>query len=414
MAKKTAKRANGQQSGTNKTNTRTANSQRANTPTFIQSKGGIRVRHREYVTGITRFNSGYEVYTATGIQYEIPLTLGVNPGDGQCFPWLSRIAPSFEHYTFNSLRFNFVSSVSSFVQGAVAITPEFDPHGDKLGPPLSLAEMLNKEGTVKGNVWTNCTMMVPQKHTGSKRFVRAQHPVTLTAEHLRQTDLATLYVSLYNIGDADIVGAYGDLFVEYDITLSTPNSLFQNVKAITVGDPQTLTGGATTHAPIYTPPAHQTGITGPQYYGGQYSTAGIRHDVVNVGTSAGNNVRCTRLHFDEPFHGKMIWNASNHPQSAPSSIPETARPGLVHEFPSLVYNAGAEPGSLARATEVFNHSDARTINASWDFAAMWDIVAKAGDVLDFAFDAVGVFAALDGEMTLTDMAMGMLDLALLL
>lgn len=412
MTKKTVKRANGQQTGSNRTNVRTANPQRTNTPTFIQSKGGIRVKHREYVTGITRFNSGYEVYTSTGRQYETPLTIGVNPGDGTCFPWLSKIAPSFEHYTINALKFSYVSSVSSFVQGAVALTPEFDPHGDKLGPPLSLAEMLNKEGTVKGNVWTNCTMLVPQKHTGSKKFVRAQNKTTLSAEHLRQTDLATLYVSLYNIGDADIVGAYGDLFVEYDITLSTPNSQFQTVKAITSGDHQSLVGGISSHAPIYAPAGHITD-SGAAYYGGQHSTAGVRHDVLNVGTSAGNDVIATRVHFDEPFHGKMIWHAEEHPQTLANGIPANARPGLVHEFPTLVYNAGVEPGSLARAAEVFNHSDANMLNTSWDFAAMWDIVAKAGDVLDFAFDSLGLFAAGEGEMTLTDMAMGMLDLALL-
>jgi hypothetical protein len=413
MNKMNGKRANGKQQA-NRTNTRTANPQRANTPTFIQSTGGIRVKHREYIAGITRFNSGYQIYTTTGQQYETPLTMAINPGDGECFPWLSKIAPSFEHYTFNALKFSYVSSVSAFVQGAVAITPEYDPHGDKLGPPLSLAEMLNKEGTVKGNVWTNCSMNVPKKHTGTRRYVRAHHKTTLNSEHLRQTDLATLYVSLYNIGDADVTGAYGDLFVEYDITLSTPNSQSQSVKSlITTVGPQGLVGTIGGHAPIYSPSAHQSGVTGPTYYGGTHSTAGIRHDVLPVATTAGNAVTATRMHFDEPFHGKMIWRLDRHDGNVPSGIPQTARPGLVHEFPLLTYNAGKEPASLARATESFSHSSASAATSDWDFSAVWDIIAKAGDVLDFAFDTVGLIAADGGELTFTDMAIGLLDLALL-
>lgn len=412
MKKKNGKSANGSNT---RTNTRKANPQRTNSPTFVQSAGGIRIKHREYVASITRFNSGYQVYTAAGEQYETPMTLSVNPGDGECFPWMSSIAPSFEYYSFHNLKFSYVSSVSAFVKGAVAITPEFDPHGDKQGPPLSLAEMLNKEATVKGNVWTNCSMTVPNKHTGTKRYVRSLHRTTLSAEHLRQTDLATLYVSLYNIGDADVTGAYGDLFVEYDVTLSTPNSQFQGVKSLVVQPrSQSLLGSIGAHPPIYQPLNHIVDQTGAQYLGGDHSTLGVRHDVITVGQSNGADVEATRIHFDEPFHGRMIWHARDHDANLPSGIPAGTKAGLVHEFPLLTYNVGLEPPSLARAKEVFNHaSSAGVVVPEWDFAAVWDIIAKAGDVLDFAYDAIGLVAPGESELSLTDMAIGLLDLALL-
>lgn len=312
------------------------------------------------------------------------------------------------------MRFTYVSSVSSFVQGAISLTPEFDPHGDKTGPPLSLAEMLNKEGAVKGNVWTNCNMSIPSKHMGKKKFVRAGHKVTLSAEHLRQTDLATLYVSLYNIVDIEILGAYGELFVEYDVTLSTPNFQFQNVKSL-VTQPTVinLMGDVSQHAPIYMSEDWTPG-EGPQYLGGEHSTLGLRHDVVAVGTTGGAEIESTRIYFDEPFHGKMIWVMDDHSGGLANGIPVSALPKAVHELPDLVYHDGYEPASLARQLRTHTHSTASPINPSWDLSGTWDIVAKAGDVLDFAFDAIGLVQAGRASMTFTDMAMGLLDIALLL
>jgi hypothetical protein len=104
----------------------------------------------------------------------------LNAADGEVFPWLSRIAPNFEHYKFNSLRFNWSSSVSSFTTGSILMVPEFDPHNERVKEPSSLTELMNKQHAVTGNVWSNFSLTIPGAKM-PKKLCRATHNITHSA-----------------------------------------------------------------------------------------------------------------------------------------------------------------------------------------------------------------------------------------
>lgn len=343
---------------------------------------------------------------------ETPKVLSINPGDGECFPWLSNIAPNFEYYVINSLSFHYKSSVSSFTQGSIALTPEYDPHNHKLGAPLSLAEMLNKEGAVKGNVWTDTTLMVPKKRSGLQKLVRPEHHLTRTSEHLRQTELGHLYVALYNIGNADIVGAYGDLYVEYDVTLRSPNFTNKSVKTHVITTPETYmfsNGGQL--PPLLgderSPPVGLVIGDDFDYYGHPNSTLGVTCCNQTVGNiPLTGDVNATRLRFEEPFHGKLTYTLTNHLGSMNSS----AEPKVTSELSNFTYFPGSEPEKAARFAKQPSSKSGGT-GADWTW--VWDVVAAAGDVLDLSFDSPGNLIADLSELTLTDVAFGLLDIALL-
>lgn len=342
---------------------------------------------------------------------EKPKVLSINPGDGECFPWLSNIAPNFEYYVINSLTFQYKSSVSSFTQGSIALTPEYDPHNNKLGPPLSLAEMLNKEGAVKGNVWTDTALLVPKKRLGMQKLVRPEHHLTRSSEHLRQTDLGHLYVALYNIGNADVVGAYGDLYVEYDISLKSPNFTNKSIKTHVITSINTNVGIGGQHPPLIgdqqNPPVGTAIGEEFDYYGHPSSTLGVTCCNQKVGNiPATGDVNATRLRFEEPFHGKLTYSYDNHLGSMVSS----AEPVPTSTLSNFTYFAGSEPEKAARVVEQPS-TKSGGVGADWTW--VWDVVAAAGDVLDLSFDNPGNLVGSLSELTLTDVAFGLLDIALL-
>jgi len=79
--------------------------------------GAIRVRHREFIKNVTSdhtFESGV-------------LALGINVGDTEMFPWLSKIANGYERYCVNSMTISYEPFVSTTESGAVIMQVDYDP-----------------------------------------------------------------------------------------------------------------------------------------------------------------------------------------------------------------------------------------------------------------------------------------------
>jgi hypothetical protein len=343
---------------------------------------------------------------------ESPKIISVNPGDGECFPWLSNIAPNFEFYIINSLKFMYKSSVSSFTQGAIAMTPEFDPHNHKLGAPASLTEMLNKEGAAKGNVWSDCQLTIQTSRLREKKLVRSEHHTTRTSEHLRQTELGQVYIALYNIGEADVTGAYGDLYIEYDVTLKSPNYMNKSIKTHYFEGRYVDEGLGGRYPPILggtddnTPTGNKLLTDEYQYLGHDESTLGVSLSNQTVGTGLGGSVEASRVRFEEPFHGQMTYHCTNHLGSMNSA----SDPVLTTEIPGMVYTPGYEPEIKARAIPRHGSKSGGT-GADWTY--VWDVIASAGAVLDLSFNGLGTLIAGESNLTLTDVAAGLLEVALL-
>jgi len=370
--------------------------QRTNAPEISRDAAGIRIRHREYLSSINIANSGFEVFPAAGgVNYGDPLVLHINPADGQVFPWLSNIAPNFESYKFNSLKFEYSSSVSSFTTGAILIVPEFDPHNSSVTTPSSLSELLNKQYATSGNVWSNFQLSVPSNKF-QKKLVRAQHHTTHSSEHLRQTDACIIYVALYNV--TDLSTPFGEIFVEYDVTLMEPNYTGTSVKSHVHSVPSTaFTVLAGEYAPLMGTVA---AVNDPAHLGDDNSTLGVlTHTHNGVGTIGGNNVDATRLTFQEPFNGLVHFRCTNHTGSMVSS----AKPANSQEHATFAYTT--TPDNLAQIEELHNIG---TGGAGADWAATWKVIAKAGEIVDFFWDQTGNLAFSEAVLTLAELAAGLL------
>jgi hypothetical protein len=328
----------------------------------------------------------------------------INAADGETFPWLSKLAANFEHYKFNSIKFHYQSSVSSFLTGAVVMTPEYDPANFTETAPSSLATLLNKEGSVTGNVWMDFSMNMNHKKMNEEYYCRPHHRVTKTAEHLRQTDMANVYIALYNITTANDL-PYGEIFVEYDVVLSTPNLIRHN-KSATISNPSAAhPGGLGDYAPAL-------GVLGgaqPQYLATDDSTLAVRTQYIGDGhplqiTDGPNDVHANRFIFEEPFHGLATYRVENATGTGHAAGNEI----IVND--STWTRAAGDIAQWATTNLLHYAFDATDL----DGIGLIEVNALAGDVMDIVSSVQnGVIAADLAEITFTEVAEGLLSLLFL-
>lgn len=185
--------------------------------------GSIRVRHREFIRDIT----GQNGWTVAKIE--------INPGL-TFFTWLSALANLYESYVFNSLSFDYESSVSTTTNGTVMLSIDFDA-GDST--PLNKQEMMAMQGAVRSAPWAACNYNAAAqnlKKFGIQRYTRTG-PIGPNLD-IKTYDVGNLFVATQGTP----VETLGELYVTYDITLHTPqpnvNSLLNNFscKIVTLSD----------------------------------------------------------------------------------------------------------------------------------------------------------------------------------
>lgn len=319
--------------------------------------------------------------------------LPMNPGDGAFSPWLSSIASNYEYYEFMNLKLVYSPSVSSFTSGAILMSPEFDPHNERTTPPSRLSDFLNKQHATTGNVWSQFNLTIPKNKLG-KKLVRSEHSLSVSTSHLRQTDVGNLYIALYNVESTQSI-PYGELFVEYDVALTIPNQTnttkhFQLHAPSPSQDHPGIRRGA-----LLGNDGDATKSTTEEEFLGKGSL-GVTHQYISgAGTVAGTGCDCTRFTFNEPFKGTLNIAANEHSGAMPSS----AIPRFGHEFGGISYTAGKEPDSVPTT------SDAHIVNTGGtgaDLLGLWNIVAKAGDMLDVFWSDNGTWGYEDILVSLAE------------
>ena len=191
----------------------TTNTVRKNAPvattSVIRNRGvakTIRIRHKEYINDLD-IPAGAGVFSS----------LEINPGLSDTFSWLSAIAQRFETYRFNSLAFHYVPSVPTTTAGSLLLVPDYDPADDNSA--ISKQELFGFEDAVRGAWWTQFTCRCsPQNlHKQKEFFVRGSS----LASNLYINSFDTLQLCIMRSGSVAVEGG-GELWVEYDITLMTP------------------------------------------------------------------------------------------------------------------------------------------------------------------------------------------------
>jgi hypothetical protein len=350
---------------------------------------GIRVKHTEYITGVSRINAGFIVDGVTDATKVIRLAL--NPGDGDTFPWLSQIAPNFEHYIINSMTVTYEPTISQYYVGAVVLSPELDPTDSSSQDIKTLATYLNKRYAVKTQVSKRISSTMNLAKFGSK-YVRASHKATHTQSALRHYDVGHIDVLLYNIDSSDPAD-YGEIKVTYDVTLLNPNLSFNSSKSHHIAGTSISSGGAASYGcPLGDINGSGTGIV--EYVGA--GTAGLRHEFTNSFTMVGTATETNRLHFDEPFNGVLAVFTD-----AIAGL--AAVPGLVS---SLTWGStSTATGKLAKWEKI--KSIGTLANG---LASMYKVVANAGDVMDLVWDTAGQYVVSNAQVLLTDAAANVVPL----
>jgi len=176
-------------------------------PKMEASRDSCRIVHRELLASITGSSA-----------FAIAQSLALNPGLAATFPWLSTQARNWEQYRFNKLKFCYYTRTGSNMPGSVQLIPDYDAAD---AAPVSEQAASSYEDTVEDAPWKDieCQLraaaMFPM---GPKKYVRIG---ALSSNlDIKTYDAGTLFVATT---DGTTV-SWGKLWVEYDVTLFTPQN----------------------------------------------------------------------------------------------------------------------------------------------------------------------------------------------
>jgi len=192
-------------------------------PQIVNSvnKGGIIMRHREYITDIT---------ASTNF---VSLPFDLNPGLVSTFPWLASVASNFEEYVFRGLIFEFKTMSSDVILSSNTTTA------------LGSVIMATQYNTLDSLFVDKRTMENYEFACSSKPSLSFIHPI----ECKRSLDFDThLYVRngafqgdqrLYDLGTFQVAvqgmqassGVIGELWASYEVELFKPKVGVQPLQA---------------------------------------------------------------------------------------------------------------------------------------------------------------------------------------
>jgi hypothetical protein len=184
-----------------------AKGQRSTEPKFVQRTANLtRIVHRELVTSI----AGTAAFTVAN-------SLALNPGIAATFPWLSTQAVGWESYRFNKLRFCYYTRAATTDRGSVMLVPDYDAADSA---PTSEQTASAYTNAVEQSPWVvefTCDLDQAAMLEGHDR------------KYIRTGSLGpNLDIKTYDGGNlfvCTVDGAavnWGKLWVEYDVTLFTP------------------------------------------------------------------------------------------------------------------------------------------------------------------------------------------------
>lgn len=147
----------------------------------------------------------------------------ISPSTKGVFPWLSGMAPLWETYRFNYLRFRYSNTVGTTTGGTVALAMDYDSNDPF---PATKSELLTYEDVAHCSPYESC-VSVCSPHNLAKRTTLYTGATPLGKDP-----------NLYNVGNLYLFTGgnpattqIGELYVEYDVTFTTPQAL-RNVEPL--------------------------------------------------------------------------------------------------------------------------------------------------------------------------------------
>jgi hypothetical protein len=152
--------------------------------------------------------------------YGTALALPIQPANERTFPWLSRVARNFEKYIVHQIRFCYEPACGTDVDGQIAMCIDHDAND----PTPKFYEVTQTSPNVMGPVWGRSSLKtLPQSQLPYKYlFTRLIDELPNEDNFDKKTyDVGNLF--LYNGQNSTV----GYLFVEYDLSLYTPQPCMQ-------------------------------------------------------------------------------------------------------------------------------------------------------------------------------------------
>jgi hypothetical protein len=188
-------------------------------PVMHSANETIRVTHREYIGDV--FSSG-----AAGA-FQV-VTYPLQPGVRTVFPWLSRLAASFQEYSvlgfvamFKSNSGEALNSTNTAL-GSVVMTASYNP----AQPPFnSKTDMLNSMWAVEGKPSSNLMLPIECDPSQNPRGIHFIRTGAVTAER-DSYDLCDIHVATVGCQGTNV--NLGQLWFSYDIELRKPSAFVGN------------------------------------------------------------------------------------------------------------------------------------------------------------------------------------------
>lgn len=182
-----------------------------------------RMKHSEMVADIP----GSSDFRVTSIR--------INPGNPELFAWLSAMAPNFESYRFERLRFYLKPQCPTTTSGSTMMVVDGDPVDP---PPTSKRIMMTYEGAARAAPWQDSELDVSKDVLDRlpKYFVATQ--AEEDGSQARLNDLGNLFVATSGQATG---AAVSELWVTYELVLMTPQHQTCNVAGQLVGTTQAST-----------------------------------------------------------------------------------------------------------------------------------------------------------------------------
>lgn len=204
--------------------------------------GDVRIVHREFLQEVN--NSGTPFTAAL---------VNINPGLITTFPWLSKIARNFESYRFNTLKFDYETESSTASAGCVMLAVDYDASD---AAPASKQQLMAYRNSVRSAVWQPCCHKSDNEDLSKRKsfFVRSAPLVNNLDQKLY--DVGNFIIATQNLGGT----GQGEIYIEYDITLMTPElNLTEIVGGSVVGGGTMSAANPFGNAPV--PDAQNYGFT---------------------------------------------------------------------------------------------------------------------------------------------------------
>jgi hypothetical protein len=194
------------------------------------------VSHREYLQDLP----GSVAFELTSFR--------LNPAELTTFPWLSRIATSFEKYKFTKLAFSVSSMAPATSTGSIVLAYEYDPSD---AVPTSKRDMLQYDGATRTAPWKSVDVVYANKDEPDD-LLYVDPVFSNNIAIRRQNDMGTFLVACEGQADTSKVA---ELWVDYSVRFVAPQP-----KGVCYSANITGTGFANGTAPVVTSSTISGGI----------------------------------------------------------------------------------------------------------------------------------------------------------